>query len=249
MKKLTLLNIAVNTGKYQEFVSTIIDASQSKKSFYTCVANVHMLIEAYKNKSFETILNNAHLVTPDGEPLTWAFKWLHGIKQDRVSGMDLLPDLITEASLRKVPVFFYGGSEELLSKTKAFLNQNHPDLMVSGYLSPPFRKLSDHENEQIIEKINKSGARLVFVILGCPKQEKWMAFAHGKINTVCIGVGGALPVFIGAQKRAPGWMQNAGLEWMFRLTQEPRRLFKRYAITNSYFVYLLITDLLKKNLW
>jgi N-acetylglucosaminyldiphosphoundecaprenol N-acetyl-beta-D-mannosaminyltransferase len=199
-----------------------------------------MLIEAYKNKDFEKILRNAHIVAPDGVPILWAFKLMHGIIQDRVAGMDLLPDLITEATLKKIPVLFYGGTEKLLSKTKELLYKRYPDLIVAGFLSPPFRTLSDFENEQIIEQINKSGAGLVFVILGCPKQEKWMASVDRKVNAVIIGVGGALPVFIGVQKRAPKWMQNAGLEWVFRLLQEPRRLFKRYAITNSLFLYLLL---------
>jgi N-acetylglucosaminyldiphosphoundecaprenol N-acetyl-beta-D-mannosaminyltransferase len=135
---------------------------------------------------------------------------------------------------------FYGGTEELLSKTKEFLNKRYPDLIVAGFISPPFRLLSDFENEQMIERINHSGGPLVFVILGCPKQEEWMASVDKKINAVTIGVGGALPIFIGMQKRAPNWMQDTGLEWFFRLLQKPRRLFKRYFITNSLFLFLLL---------
>lgn len=246
MDKLKLLNVNVSTGRYEEFVTKIIEASEAKIGIYACVANVHMLVEANNNKDFENILNQAAIVTPDGQPLTWAFKWLHGIKQERVAGMDLLPDLITQATSKKISVFFYGGTNELLTRAKAFLNKEHPNLIIAGFLSPPFRNLSNQENEQIIKQINDSGAHLVFVILGCPKQEKWMAFAHGKVNAVTIGVGGALPVFIGEQKRAPMWMQDAGLEWVFRLMQEPRRLVRRYAVTNTYFIYLILKEYVQR---
>ena len=242
MDKLKLLNVNVSTGRYEDFVTKIIDASEARSGIYICVANVHMVVEANKKKEFENILNQAAIVTPDGQPLTWAFEWLHGVKQERVAGMDLLPDLITQATLKKMSVFFYGGTNELLARTKVFLNKEHPDLIIAGFLSPPFRKLSNEENEQVIQQINDSGAHLVFVILGCPKQEKWMAFAHGKVHAVTIGVGGALPVLIGEQKRAPKWMQNAGLEWVYRLMQEPRRLFKRYVFTNTYFIYLVLKE-------
>ena len=114
--------------------------------------------------------------------------------------------------------------------------------------SPPFRQLTSAEENNIIENINRSGAKLVFVILGCPKQERWMASAKGRVNAFMIGVGGSLPVMIGLQKRAPRWMQTAGLEWFFRLSQEPGRLFKRYAVTNTFFIYLFCKAYLRKKL-
>lgn len=244
MDKAEILNIGITKGSYNDFILSIVNAAQAKQSLYICVANVHMLIEAYKSKEYAKSLNNASLVTPDGMPLTWALKFIYGIKQERVSGMDLLPDLINECIIKKVSVFFYGGTEDLLAKTKDFLQKNYPDLLLAGFLSPPFRNLSDSENESIIKQINRSGAGLVFVILGCPKQEKWMALAQGRISAATIGVGGALPVFIRIKKRAPKWMQNAGLEWLFRLMQEPKRLFKRYAITNTIFIFLILKNYL-----
>lgn len=138
--------------------------------------------------------------------------------------------------------FFYGGTEDLLAKTKEFLQANYPGLILAGFLSPPFRNLTNNETEDVIGHINKSGAGLVFVILGCPKQEMWMALVHAKINAVTIGIGAALPVFIGIKKRAPKWMQNSGLEWLFRLLQEPKRLLKRYAITNTMFILLILKN-------
>lgn len=118
-------------------------------------------------------------------------------------------------------------------------------LKQAGFYSPPFRELTPVENEKIISRINTSGAGIVFVILGCPKQEKWMAAMKGKINSCMIGIGGALPVLVGLQKRAPVWMQGVGMEWLYRLYQEPTRLYKRYAITNTLFFFVFLKEYFK----
>ena len=249
MKKIDLLGLSISTGSYQEFVNSLIKSAKEKKSHYTCVANVHMLIEAYRDKHFSRVVSNANVITPDGKPLSWALQLLYGIKQDRVAGMDLLPDLLNHASIQKLPVYFHGGTTELMDKTKAHLQQFYPSLKVSGYNSPPFRNLTAFEEETIIQNINASGAAFVFVVLGCPKQEKWMASMLGRINAVMVGIGGALPVMVGMQKRAPKWMQQSGLEWMFRLILEPKRLFRRYAITNSLFLYLLFKKYISLKLY
>jgi N-acetylglucosaminyldiphosphoundecaprenol N-acetyl-beta-D-mannosaminyltransferase len=203
-----------------------------------------MNIEAHWDTKFASMVNGADLVTPDGMPLAKAMKLLYGIKQERVAGMDLLPDLLLKAQEEQLGVFFYGGTDEMLQHTKEYILKLYPQLSKHEYLSPPFRLLTEEEEAGIIAKINNSGAHLVFVALGCPKQEKWMASMKGKINSCMIGIGGALPVMIGMQKRAPKWMQKMSLEWVFRLYQEPKRLFKRYLITNSLFIILLIKDLI-----
>ena len=240
VKKLSLFNIAVSTGSYKQFVETIMTSADSRMSQYTCVANVHMLVEAQNDRDFSSVVTNADIIAPDGMPLSWALRLLYGVRQERVAGMDLLPDLLRQAESTSTPVFFYGGNEELLDKTKAHLDQHYTALNIAGMYSPPFRDLTFTEESDVVQRINTSGAKLVFVILGCPKQEKWMACMKGKINAMMIGVGGALPVMIGMQKRAPKWMQKLSLEWLFRLGQEPRRLFKRYAITNSFFMLLFV---------
>jgi len=242
MKKVSLLGMSVNTGSYDEFVNQIVNHGNKKISEYTCLANVHMLIEAYSDYNFAKVVNNAKIITPDGKPLGWALRFLYGIRQERASGMDLLPDLLQRASVNNLPVYFYGGTDQLLSDTLKYLMSNFPHLKVAGSFSPPFRKLSPAEDELVIDEINNSGAQIVFVVLGCPKQEKWMASMKGRINAMMIGIGGALPVMIGLQRRAPGWMQNAGLEWLFRFLQEPVRLFGRYSFTNSLFLYLLLKE-------
>lgn len=238
----------VNIGKYNEYADEVIARAQAHQSDYACVANVHMLIETYRNSSFATTVNEASVIAPDGKPITWALRFIHGIKQERVAGMELLPDLLTLAEQKGVPVFFYGGSEEMMAKAQPELKKKFRNLIIAGAYSPPFRQLTAEEEEGVVEKINQSGARLVFVILGCPKQEKWMASMKGRVQAFMIGVGGALPVLLGMQKRAPRWMQKAGLEWLHRLSQEPRRLFKRYAVTNSLFLYLFFKAYLRKKI-
>jgi N-acetylglucosaminyldiphosphoundecaprenol N-acetyl-beta-D-mannosaminyltransferase len=166
---------------------------------------------------------------------------LSGIKQDRVAGMDMLPDLLSACEEEQLPVFIYGGTNSLIDKTRTYISERYATLPVAGMYSPPFRELTSLEDQEVVDKINASHARVVFVVLGCPKQEKWMAAMKGKINAVMIGIGGALPVLVGMQKRAPKWIQDSGFEWIFRLAQDPRRLARRYVFTNSIFVYLLLS--------
>jgi N-acetylglucosaminyldiphosphoundecaprenol N-acetyl-beta-D-mannosaminyltransferase len=249
MRKLTIFNFPVSVGKYQDYLDDIIKTAVSRTSKYIYVANVHMLIEAYMSKSFLEKVYNAFMVTPDGKPLTWALRLLYGIRQDRVAGMDILPALLERAEKTELPVFIYGGTDELLERAGDYIHEHYPDLKVTGLYSPPFHDPSPEEESRVIEQINKAAPGIVFTVLGCPKQEKWMASMQGRINSVMIGIGGALAVLVGIQKRAPRWMQNASLEWFFRFCLEPRRLFKRYAVTNSFFIYLLSKELLKKALF
>jgi N-acetylglucosaminyldiphosphoundecaprenol N-acetyl-beta-D-mannosaminyltransferase len=246
MKKMQVLNFPISIGKYQDYIEYIIESATNGVSQYIYVANVHMVVEAFWNKSFSEKVRLAGVVTPDGKPLTWALRLLHGIKQDRVAGMDVLPTLLKRSEKMQLPLYIYGGTESLLFRTREYLKKNYPDLVINGLYSPPFRELTPEEETRAIDQINRSGAKLVFVVLGCPKQEQWMASMAGKVNAVMIGIGGALPVLVGLQKRAPKWMQDSGLEWLFRLYLEPKRLFKRYAVTNSVFLYLLSRELVKK---
>jgi len=246
LKKRRIISINVSTGSYKQFVTAIIDRAKSKVSSYVCVANVHMLLEAHSSRHFRKIVNSAFITTPDGMPLAKGFKALYNYHQERVDGMSLLPSLLNEAEKENISVFFYGGTQEMLNKAINYINVTTPNLKIAGVYSPPFRTLTDKEMEDMAETINNSGANLVFVVLGCPKQEIWMYNMKGKVNATMIGIGGALPVLVGDQKRAPIWMQKNSLEWLFRLHQEPRRLFKRYFKTNSQFLYLAAKANLKK---
>ncbi len=239
MERLNLLSLSISTGSYNDMTNNILALAKQKKSSYTCVANVHMLVEAHNNKEFADVVNKADITTPDGKPIIWGLRLMHQYEQARVAGMDLLPSLLEGATIMGVPVYFLGGTEKMLAETEAFVNEHYPGLQIAGTFSPPFRTLTKAEEDEIIDDINDSGAGLVMVAMGCPKQEKWMAAMKGRIQACMVGIGGALPVMIGQVKRAPVWMQNAGLEWAYRLGQEPRRLFRRYAVTNTIFIWLL----------
>jgi len=246
--KKQLINFSVSTGKYQLFIDQITEMARQRQSAAVYFANVHMYIEAYKNDAFRELINKADMVTPDGQPLAWMLRLLYGIKQDRVAAMDFMPDMLQRMQQEQLPVYFYGGTQEMLDKTAAFVSTAYPQLKVAGLYSPPFRPLTPEEEDAIAEKINSAAPAIVFVFLGCPKQEKWMATMKGKVNAVMTGVGGSVPVTIGMQKRAPKWMRNTGLEWLYRFFQEPRRLFKRYAITNSLFMWVMFKEFIKLRL-
>ncbi|WP_129715169.1 WecB/TagA/CpsF family glycosyltransferase [Pedobacter sp. SYP-B3415] len=246
LDKKRIISIDVSSGTYNQFLEEILALAQARKSSYVCVANVHMLLEAHQSKDFQNIVNTADLVTPDGMPLANSFKLLYNQKQDRVDGMSLLPRLLKQSEERNLSVYFYGGSQVMLDRVEAYIRENHPTLTIAGLYSPPFRPLTPDEKEATAVAISSSGAAIVFVVLGCPKQERWMSDMKGKIPAVMVGVGGALPVLVGLQKRAPEWMQKNSLEWFFRLCQEPKRLFKRYFKTNTWFLYLLVKELAKK---
>lgn len=245
MNKQQVFDLPLDIAPYKVFIKRIIDRSKLFVSSYVCVANVHMLIESYKDENFATVVRNADFITPDGIPVTWALRLLHGVRQERVAGMDLLPDILKKAEEEFLPVYFYGGTDEMLQKTSDYIKNKYPSLKLAGVYSPPFRPLKKDEEDEIIKNINDSGCRIVFVVLGCPKQEKWMASMKGRIFSLMIGIGGALPVLIGMQTRAPVWMQKSGLEWFYRLIQDPKRLWKRYFITNSIFLYLLFISKVK----
>jgi N-acetylglucosaminyldiphosphoundecaprenol N-acetyl-beta-D-mannosaminyltransferase len=241
-----LISLDISLGYYKNFIQEILSLAKGKISSYVCVANVHMLIEAYKDNYFQTVVNSADIVTPDGLPLAKGLRILYGIKQDRVAGMDILPDLLKEAERKQLSVYFYGGTQKMMDTTKEFCKKNFPNLKIAGAYSPPFRELTETETVDIVEQINAVAPHFVFVALGCPKQEKWMNAMRGEISACMLGIGGALPVMVGMQKRAPRWMQKHGVEWLFRLLQEPRRLFKRYFVTNITFLYLMLTTYLKE---
>jgi len=240
MQKRKLLNTRLSVGNYSEFIEEIICLAQQKKSSYVCVSNVHMLIEAYKDKTFSRVVNNADIATPDGMPLAKSMKFIYGEKQDRVAGMDMMPSIINAAESNDMSIYLYGSTDEILSLIVARIEREHPNLKIAGYYAPPFRTLTEEEKAEVIHKINASKPHFVLVALGCPKQEKWMAENKNKINSCMLGVGGAFSVFAGVQKRAPYWMQAFSLEWLYRFYQEPQRLWKRYLVTNSLFSLLMI---------
>ena len=216
-----------------------------RKSAYACFANAHMVVEAARNSSFAGAVNAATWVAADGVPLTWALRFLHKHHQERITGLDAMPTLLSEAARTGLSVYVYGSTPAVLLRFVEFCAIHHPSLQIAGTHSPPFRAFTPEEEIRAAEAISASGAHLVFVALGCPKQEKWMATMSSRIPAVLLGVGGALPVTIGLQSRAPRWMQRNGLEWLHRFLIEPRRLFARYFTTNSLFMYYVLRQRLR----
>jgi N-acetylglucosaminyldiphosphoundecaprenol N-acetyl-beta-D-mannosaminyltransferase len=243
-----ILALNLDLVSYEEALKRIVGWARNKESHFVCFANVHMVIEAYRHPDFADQVNRASLVVTDGVPLMGWLRAISGIKQERIAGMDALPDLLKLASQNRLKVYFFGTTLDVLDRIREKINALYPDVTIAGMFSPPFGQSLD--DDTYIEQINASGADLVFVALGCPKQEKWMATHTAKIHAPLLGVGGAFPVFAGMAKRAPKLMQRFGLEWLFRLFQEPRRLFARYLVTNSLFLALAFREKLKSmGLW
>jgi N-acetylglucosaminyldiphosphoundecaprenol N-acetyl-beta-D-mannosaminyltransferase len=235
-----ILALNLDLVSYEEALKRIVGWARNKESHFVCFANVHMVIEAYRHPDFADQVNRASLVVTDGVPLMGWLRAISGIKQERIAGMDALPDLLKLASQNRLKVYFFGTTLDVLDRIREKINALYPDVTIAGMFSPPFGQSLD--DDTYIAQINASGADLVFVALGCPKQEKWMATHTAKIHAPLLGVGGAFPVFAGMAKRAPKLMQRFGLEWLFRLFQEPRRLFARYLVTNSLFLALAFRE-------
>ncbi len=245
MKKLQIIKSNISIGDYTTFIDELILLSQKKDSSYVCICNVHMLIEASDSQEFAKIVNQADIVSPDGKPVAKGLGWLYGVKQPRIAGMDLIGSLFKRIQNDRLSVFLFGSTQEVLEQIKQKAKSQFPEVNIIGYLAPPFRELSISEKNEIVTIINGHNPDFVFVALGCPKQERWMAEHKGNINSCMIGLGGAFPVYAGMVERSPDWMQNNGLEWVYRLYKEPRRLWKRYFYTNSKFIVLLIVQLFK----
>ena len=241
-----LFSFPFTTQSFADTIRNIMDLAEKRVGAYVCVANVHMTVEGIRNPDFAHVLKEADLAVLDGMPLCWSHKLLHGYKPDRIAGKHLMHALLMQASVKNYSVLFYGSSPQKLILAKTYLEHNYPTLHIAGMISPPFRPLSFEENASYADQINVSGASLVFVALGCPKQEIWMHNMKSQIHATMLGVGGALEVLTGQQKRPPRWIENAGLEWFFRLCLEPRRLFKRYLITNTLFILYLFRELWRK---
>lgn len=216
------------------------------RSCYVVAANVHVVMIAYRDLVYRNILNHAALVTPDGMPLVWGLRWLGVRDQPRVYGPDLMLAWCQRAADLGLPIYLYGGTADRLVRLKAYLQQRFPALVISGSQAPPFRTLSPEEEAIDVQRIRRSGARVVLVGLGCPKQEQWMYRQVNQIEAVMIGVGAAFDFFSGEVSQAPRWMMALGLEWVYRLSQEPGRLWRRYLINNPQFMVLFGLQLLRQ---
>jgi len=239
-----VVGFPVTALPFQAQIELILQWANQRFSKVICVANVHMLMEAHSNPAFGSILANADMVTPDGMPIVWLMKIMGDRDQDRVAGMDILMALCHQMSFQQTSIFFVGSEPSILNKIRQRLHQEFPKLKIAGMEPLPFRPLTLEEDEAIVQKINASGAGVILVSLGCPKQEIWMSQHQGKVRAVMIGLGGAFPVYAGVHKWAPLWIRQTGFEWLYRLIQEPQRLWRRYFVTIPPFIYLAVKQVL-----
>lgn len=243
---LKVLGVNVSCVDYEAAVAAIINAAKEGRSFGATALAVHGVMEAYRDSTFAELVNRLHLITPDGQPVRWAMNLLGARElKDRVYGPTLMLKVCERAAANELPIFLFGSTKAVLDRMSSNLKTKFPRLIVAGMQPDRFREASPNEDEQDIQTINESGARIVLVGRGCPRQERWVASHIGRIPAAMIAVGAAFDFHAGTLPQAPKILQDYGLEWLFRLVNEPKRLWRRYLILNPLFVYNFSQQLLK----
>ena len=236
-KDVEILGVRVSALDMEAAVSRIAHWIANDSSEYVCVTGVHGVMESQADPDVLTIHNEAGMVTPDGMPLVWCARFAGASGVQRVYGPDLMLNVCAESTQRGWRHYFYGAAPGVADKLAANLVARFPGLQVVGTMSPPYRDLTAEEADLIVHSINESGADIVWVGLSTPKQERWMSLMRSRLDApVLVGVGAAFDIHAGNLRQAPGWMQRSGLEWLFRLIMEPRRLWRRYLKANPAFV-------------
>lgn len=228
---------AINMGWLLQFTEENIGKLSGD---YMCVSNVHTTVMAYEDSDYRNIQNGGIMAIPDGGPLSVVGRKRGHQEMQRTTGPSYLQNVLNKSTEKKYRHFFYGSTEETLDKLKRELLKEYPNAQIVGMYSPPFRKLMPEEDAEIVEQINASEADFIWVGLGAPKQEQWMAEHQGRVKGFMVGVGAAFDYMAHNIKRAPEWMQNMNLEWLYRLMQDPKRLFKRYLKTNFKFMWCIL---------
>lgn len=241
--RIRVVSLFTNVINHDSAIRKIAGLVKIGAGGYVCFSNVHMVIESFDNAEYGAKVNNADLVLPDGMPLVWMQK-LQGAKgATRVRGSDLMQMLCEYAASKNLSVGLYGGKQEVIDAIKKRTRKELPNLKIVYAFAPPFRALTTQEEAEITAQIKRAKPDILFVGLGCPKQEIWMAARKDKLKSVMLGVGAAFDFYAGKIKESPQWMGKLGLEWLFRFTQEPRRLWRRYLLLNPRFVLLALMQL------
>lgn len=239
-----VLGAQIDVMSWDTAMERLLGWAHANESRYVTICNVHVVVSASRDAAYQGIINRSDMATPDGAPVAWMLRKQGFSSQARISGPDLMWALCERAAMENLPVYFYGSTEATLALLEKRLLAAFPRLQMTME-SPPFRTLTVEEDAAGVERINSSGAGIVFVGLGCPKQERWMADHRERValdasplrvKAVMIGVGAAFDFHAGTVQRAPAWMRDNGLEWLHRLASEPGRLWKRYLVTNTLFI-------------
>lgn len=241
LEKRNLFSINYSLTDYDTASDLLVQKARNRNSFGLTALAVHGLIESVWDKNLNRQVNKIDMIVPDGQPIRWALNHFYkaGLK-DRVYGPTLTLHVLQKANLLGLKIYLYGSTQDTIRDFRLFIQKNYPNIEICGIHIDRFREATPEEDEEDIKKINYSGAHIVLVGRGCPRQEKWVADHLGKVNAVMMAVGAAFNFHAGNVKQAPRWMQDHGLEWLFRFVQEPGRLWKRYLFTNSYFIYLFL---------
>ena len=222
----------------------------NEKPAYITVNNVHTVIEGVLHADYRAITNQAFLALPDGKPLSIVARWKGITNISRVFGPTFFEKALEWGQEDVVRHFFFGSSPQVLDTLQSVIRDRFPRAQIAGAIAPPFRPLTASENAMYIEQMNRSKADIVWVALGAPKQERWMAANYRYLNRgVMIGIGAGFDYLAGNTQHAPEWMKRYALEWLYRLIQEPHRLWKRYLVTNTLFVILVVLELLGIQRW
>lgn len=236
-KYCSILNVNISVTDMKQVIEYLSKNLEQLRGKYICVSNVHTTVMAFRDEEYRNVQNSADMALPDGKPLSIVSRRRGYPEAERVPGPDLMPEIFRLSKEKKYRHFFYGSREETLNRLKEKLNMNYSYLQIAGMYSPPFRPLTEDEDAEIVRMINESKPDFVWVALGAPKQEKWMYDHRDKINGIMLGVGAAFDFEAGTVKRAPSWMQEMCLEWMYRILQDPMRLIPRYFNTNFSFLW------------
>jgi N-acetylglucosaminyldiphosphoundecaprenol N-acetyl-beta-D-mannosaminyltransferase len=232
-----VLGVEYYIGDLRSATALVLDRVRSGSGGYSCLCGVHGIVTAQHSDAMMDSLREAWMNFPDGAPVAWLMRRFGAGRARRIAGPDLMPLVIEAGQNAGIRHFLFGSTPEVLERLERRLLERYPRAIIAGKISPPFRQLSDDENARIADEIVRSGADVVWVGLGMPKQDEWLhRSAHLFAPAVGLGVGAAFDFLAGTKPRAPKWLQDAGLEWLHRLLREPRRLAKRYAATNTEFV-------------
>lgn len=244
LKRVRVVSLTPNVVSHSAAIAVIADLAKQKRGAYVCFSTVHMVMESYDDAEFGAKVNGADYIVTDGMPLVWMQKFQGASDASRVRANDLMIALCEYAAKNNLTVGFYGGKQEVIDAIQTRASRELPDLKIVYAFSPPFRALTDDEDSEIVAEINVANPDILFMGLGCPKQENWMSAHKDRLKTVMLGVGASFDFYAGNVKESPEWMGKLGLEWLYRLTQEPKRLWRRYLILNPRFMFLATLQLL-----
>lgn len=240
--RIKIIGVDISSVNINSASNYMIDNFQKARGKYICAANVHTTVTAHEDDEYKKVQNNSFLTLPDGKPLSVIGKKRGEKEMGRVTGPDFLEMTLKRTENTSFKHFFYGNTKDNLDTFIGVLNNKFPGLNICGYEPSIFRPLSELEETELVTRINDSGADFVWVALGAPRQEIFCNKLSKNTNALWIAVGGAFNVISGVIPRAPQWMQEHGLEWFYRFIMEPKRLFKRYFVTNSKFIWYLMWD-------